>query len=138
MLWPEELKQAVRSKVENRGLTSFVIDAVRQKLATHDHQESVAAELSAARFLVQQLADALATGGDYEDREQALRFIGLPDWVDQDGWGFKVSPAETSIPAPKVEVPSPRPELERPSEPSTDLCPTCGEQLVDGECWTCS
>lgn len=33
MLWPSDLKESLRKKVGKRGLTEFVVSAVRQKIA---------------------------------------------------------------------------------------------------------
>lgn len=103
MLWPVELKEAVREEVGPRGLTTFTVAAVRAKLGTHDSHKEDSKELNEVRFLVQRLADSIALGGDYEDRESTLREIDLPPWVDTTGWPEHLARAinpEESTPEP--------------------------------------
>jgi len=86
MEWPVDLKDQVREKVGPRGLTDFTIDAVRAKLATHTAHQAAVEELEEVKFLAQQLADAIALGGDYEDTAETLRLFDLPSWIETTGW----------------------------------------------------
>lgn len=91
MLWPPELKAAVRERVGSRGLTEFVIEATKAKLGTHDAHKADSKELSEVKYLAQQLADSIAMGSDYADPLTTLQEIGLPDWIQTDGWTDELS-----------------------------------------------
>lgn len=103
MLWPEDLKEAVRERVGSRGLTEFAIEAVRAKLGTHDAHKADSKELNEVKFLAQSLADTIAMATDYEDPASQLRVLDLPDWISTEGWPEHlqdVVPVEDSTPEP--------------------------------------
>lgn len=86
MVWPDSLKAKVRDRVGGRGLTDFVVEAVEAKLGKRDGHDPSSREMNEVRDLAQRLADALALGGDYEDRASALRYLQLPAWIQTIGW----------------------------------------------------
>lgn len=110
MLWPESLKEKVRDRVGSRGLTVFTIEAVEAKLGIHDSHKADAKELNEVKDLAQRLADALAMGGDYEDRASALRLLELPAWIQTVGWPDQLAAIvkpEDSTPEPVEPEPEP-------------------------------
>lgn len=130
MLWPVELKDAVREEVGPRGLTDFTLEAVRAKLGVHDAHKEDSKELNEVRFLAQRLADAIALGGDYEDRAETLRLMELPAWIRTDGWASDLAAIvqpEDSTPEPVVEPDLPSladiDEMNEPEVMETKPCP---------------
>jgi hypothetical protein len=120
MLWPETLKEKVRDRVGSRGLTDFTIEAVEAKLGIHDAHRADSKELSEVKDLAQRLADALALGGDYEDRVSTLRLLEPPAWLQTIGWPEELAAVvkpEDSTPEP-VDEPEPdsQHKTERPVE----------------------
>jgi hypothetical protein len=113
MLWPETLKEKVRERVGSRGLTDFTIGAVEAKLGIHDAHRADSRELNEVKDLAQRLADALALGGDYEDRVSAMRLLELPAWVQTIGWPDDLAAVvhvEDSEPEPIVSTSPPEPD----------------------------
>jgi hypothetical protein len=217
MVWPKSLKERVRDQVGSRGLTEFVLEAVEAHLdeGARAAIQQAGKEVNQLKWLVQQLADRVAMGGDSDKRLSGLMELELPEWIETKGWprdmAQRVRPEPVQLePAPdpdkvvvaeKVERPKPvepapepkkvsaddllskvmakaqqkgvaladiglkpaseieRPKFERPSTtedspidvpmPSTPVaqemttdspaekCPTCDQELIDGECWTC-
>lgn len=127
MIWPKELKERVRERVNSRGLTDWVLDAVRARL-----DEVPDADM---RELVQRMADSIALGGDYEDREMAIHMLDLPDWVDRSEWPW-VKYAQQLVESeaapddePETDA-QPNPEPEPEPEP---VEPEVAESGPDGE-----
>lgn len=125
MLWPTELKERVREKVGQRGLTKFALEAVEAKLGTFDAQlavedakAEVEKELAQVRDLAQHLADAIATSGPGFNGFEVLWEIGLPPWMDTKGWPEHTAnlvrglDAVVARPAPKDEA------AEQPKQPT--------------------
>lgn len=136
MVWPAHLKEQVRELVGSRGLTNFTVDAVREKLGR--------------------------LGGDGElrvdppgDSRAVLAEPSPPAPPTAEQPGPQPEPAALSVapnqvPAP-VEVMSNLPLPERmararllvkereggDTKATADQCPTCLDELVNGECWTC-
>ena len=142
MIWPQDLHAQVRARVHSRGLTAWVLDAVRARL-----NETPDADM---RELVQRMANSIALGGDYEDREMAIHMLDLPDWVDRSEWpwvkgarqlvssesGSDAWPDSThdadevdkeadggESPAPDLDAPEPEPELEPDPQPDVETQP---------------
>lgn len=118
MLWPDSLKAQVRDRVGGRGLTDFTVAAVESKLGKRDSHEASSKELNEVKDLAQRLADALALGGDYEDRASALRYLELPAWIQTVGWPDELTTvvaAEEPAPEP-VEPEGDQHKAERPVE----------------------
>lgn len=86
MQWPQDLKERVRGVAGGRAMTKYVIDAVEARLDEQSALDAQRKELWDARYLCQQLADALAMAGDYEDRISVLRTLDLPAWIETSGW----------------------------------------------------
>lgn len=254
MVWPKDLKDEVRDKAGQRGMTDFIMEATRLHLGVSADLDATTTQLNEAKHLVQLLADRLVMGGEHDDRLQALMELELPAWIDTTGWptpmaelvhpevptaplvgdpvtvthappktpppavdelpepgeaqppvpdkpepsapevstpvdlphdkqgprddlfakvmaktggkladvpGLKVA-ADVEPPAEKAPVDGPIEPLDGPSGLSVDdddqaaealevmeevveiatkagkACPTCGDELIDGECWTCS
>jgi hypothetical protein len=134
MLWPTDLKGTVRDMVGPRGLTDFVVDAVKAKLdmPVEDPEVVESKELGEARFLVQRLADCIAMAGEYEDRESTLRELDLPPWVETTGWPENLARAINPI-EPVMQPVNPQP-VEQPVEEVPELAPDHGaEPLIDHE-----
>lgn len=134
MNWPAELKREVRDRVGNREMTTFVLEAVRDRLDGYKELGDVNRLLIEARELAQQLADAVVTGGDREERAAALMELHLPEWIDRTGWPSQMQHRDQTGPdllqdggyTGPVEVVL-----------NADACPDCKEPLVAGECWHC-
>lgn len=151
MLWPVDVKEAVRERVGPRGLTDFTVAAVREKLGqpVPDAELAESKELGDARFLVQRLADCIAMSGEYEDRESVLREIDLPPWVQTIGWpenlARAINPIEPvgqvvetdtrpDIPADNSEPDIESPQVSGPAEVDTAVGNSVDEQpLIDHE-----
>jgi hypothetical protein len=237
MVWPKALKDQVRDKAGQGGMTEWVMEAARIHLGVSGDLDATTVELNQAKHLVQLLADRLVMGGEHDDRLQALMEVELPEWIDVTGWPApmaalvkpeaptapaigdpvtvtEVVPAKTPPPAVESvpesgeapsEVPVQTPvdlphdkqsgdrddlfakvmkktggklegvpglkvasEVEPPPEPApvdgpieplpedveaekalevieevveiatSTKCPECGDELIDGECWTCA
>jgi hypothetical protein len=112
MIWPQSLKEKVRDRVGSRGLTDFTISAVEAKLGIHDTHQADSRELNEVKDFAQRLADALAMGGDYEDRASTLRLLEPPAWLQTIGWPDDLAAVvkpEDSTPEP-VDEPDEEPE----------------------------
>lgn len=129
MQWPKPLKAEVRERVGARGLTEFVLDAVRLHLdGGAQRAQTDAQEINELKWLVQQLADRVAIGGDADVRKSGLMELELPAWIDTSGW-----PADM---AALVKVPVASPVSD---EPERQECPQHAKtfHVVGGECPKC-
>lgn len=116
MQWPADLKKQVQNLVGTRGLTTFTLQAVRDRLAKTDAEKRLASdleglqhELGEARDLAQLLADRCVM--NYEDRRAALMEVDLPPWLATDGW-----PDDIAEMVPKGEH---QPKVVKADEPVT-------------------
>lgn len=148
MLWPSDLKNAVRGKVGARGLTDFTIEAVRAKLeeesgSTHEPISSSSSTL-AGRTSDQRppiapplnpedgpiigdprtILSAEPLRSSTSDLLEKLRSKAAEKGVDLSGLDLQAA-SDISIPSHKE------------MSVKTDACPSCGVAMVNGECWDC-
>ncbi len=136
MLWPSELKEQVRDKAGQRGMTDFTVEAVRARLTVTDDLEQAKKELAKTQYLAQLLADRVAMGGDEQDRREAMMEVELPSWIQTDGWPKEIAdlvkpepapepvkpvvtivpPKEAPVAKPEPDEPAPEPAVETPVE----------------------
>lgn len=90
MIWPESLKAQVREAVGVRGLTTFAVAAVEEKLSSIDAQKRLETEVQGlrkevdeTRYLAQLLADRFVMS---DDRRTSLMEVDLPHWMETNGW----------------------------------------------------
>lgn len=102
MNWPAALKERVTEAVGQRGLTTFAVAAVEEKLSSIDAQkrlegevEGLRKEIDETRYLAQLLADRFVMS---DDRRSALMEVDLPSWLETNGW-----PDELAALVPKVD-----------------------------------
>lgn len=126
MVWPSSLKEQVRERVGQRGLTGFVLEAVQTKLGTHDavtqEIKETSRELNEARDLAQRMADLFVRQGDYEDPTEQLQELALPAWIATTGWPSelaKLVPPEDSRLLVNVLADEP----EKPEKPEAEVEP---------------
>lgn len=123
MYWPAELQERVREKVGQRGLTEFTLQAVRAKLGEPEPTVDEG-QLNEAQEVAQRLADALAMGGDYEDRQSQLRLMELPAWISTEGWPDDLAgivPLEEPVAEPIThEVAPEAEEVEQEPDPAPE------------------
>lgn len=105
MVWPKSVKERVRDKVGNRGLTEFVLEAVDLHLVgdTAERLQLAGKETNELKWLVQQLADRVAMGGDSDVRLQGLMELELPSWIETAGWPKEAADRVRPDLAPKVK-----------------------------------
>jgi hypothetical protein len=131
MLWPSELKEQVRDKAGQRGMTVFTVEAVRARLTVTDDLEQAKKELAKTQYLAQLLADRVAMGGDAQDRREAMMEVELPSWIQTDGWPKEIADLVKPEPAPEPvkpvvtivppkEAPVAKPEPDERPEPAVE------------------
>lgn len=122
MMWPVEVKEAVREHVGGRGLTQFVIEAVKSKLDTRPDQMATRKELNETRDLAQRMVDAIVRFGPEEDTLSVIQELELPVWIDTTGWPqeYVAAVARDEPIAEVVNEPEPEPEPEPVAEPDDE------------------
>lgn len=121
MMFPTDLKEHLQEVAGPRNLTTWVLNAIYDKLEQKaqgalDPAEAKVLEgqLKEARKLAQTFADAIAATDDDPNPQRVLQSRNLPDWLDQKSWPqhLKVEPK----PTPAIEVGAESP-VERKVEP---------------------
>lgn len=156
MMWEPRLKERVQERVGARGLTDFVIEAVQEKLDSlppmtveemrqmveqrnavveadqpprvFEPDQSVVPQPSGARSNGRAVEEPVAPAPPVTQRF-ASSAGGLADMLGRAAaMGVQtddLSPVQAE-PITDVAVADP-----------PDACPTCGQDRIDGECWTC-
>lgn len=117
MVWPAALKEHVRGLVGNRGLTDFTVDAVREKLAA--------------------LGEAMPQPVQPEPENEPAPEVQPEPAPSSGAPNQELAPDEESKLSLSEQMNQTRAPLDEhgPAEPGR--CPTCKDELVNGECWTC-
>lgn len=112
MMFPSDLKDRLQELAGPRNLTSWVLNAVYDKLEQKaegalepTEAKKLEAQLLEARDLAQALADAIAATDDDPNPQRALQGRELPDWLSQKDWPLHLK-AEAR-PTPVVVEPEP-------------------------------
>jgi hypothetical protein len=126
MVWPADLKEQVRRTVGARGMTEFTLDAVRDKLAKM--QTTVSNEPS----------DPEPPPTKYDHYAKQLNGTVTestgPALDPRPGDGFAMDPAEVA----KLPLAQRMAQARKTwRDPAAQHCSDCGDELVNGECWTC-
>jgi hypothetical protein len=157
MMWTPDLKERVRERVGTRGLTDWVIDAVEEKLAAapprtieemRQHQERKAREADQPVTPPAPLETSSSWGDPKPSSpngrpEPVLEPVterfgsstgGMNDLLSRaSAMGVKTDDIQSG-PNRLQDVQTP---VQAPPIIVENACPTCGGELIDGECWTC-
>ena len=138
MNWPNDLKAAVRDRVGSRGLTTFVLAAVREKLGAGS-TEQVTEDL---RPLTERLFRVVASLGSHEAAREVLEDPSLPSWLGREELTKITAQAEVAerparrdpkpitAATPTVKVGTPTPPASAPEQP---VAPAPAPEIVEPE-----
>jgi len=122
-IWPKSIKERVRRLSGARGVTTWTLEAVEQRLAREEGDAPPAVTPAPVT------TPAPATPTPAVDPLQNEGIAALAD---------KAGLRRASELAPPPAQPEPEPvEPEVVTSDPTDLCPKCNEPRVNGECWNC-
>jgi len=148
MVWPKDLKDKVRDRAGHRGITEFVTKAVETYLGEVPKPDSenkrvfvpdsaVASTLSEPQETPIHKPNKAAAAPESAPEPEDPGAQDLPHDTSGRDDLFARLMAKTGggvdFDAMKAQL---KPASEIP-KPQKDSCPRCGEELVDGECWTC-
>ena len=127
MNWPNDLKAAVRDRVGSRGLTTFVLAAVREKLGASSTEQAT----EDLKPLVERLFRVVASLGSHEAAREVLEDPSLPSWLGREELTKITAQAEAAeqpsrrdpkpiaAATPTVKVGTPAPLAPLPEQPAT-------------------
>lgn len=142
MNWPNDLKAAVRDRVGSRGLTTFVLAAVREKLGAGVTGQAT----EDLKPLVERLFRVVASLGSHEAAREVLEDPSLPSWLGREELTKITAQAEAAeqpsrrdprpiaAATPTVKVGTPAPPAPLPEEPATPApAPAPAPEIVEPE-----
>lgn len=129
---PEDLGTQTREQLVEAALDPELIQAEKEQREKESAElQTFDADPEAMDFLEKK---AMAKDGNRDDL--FARIMAKTGGALDDVPGLKLA-SDIEKPAPKPVEPEPAPQVEAPAA-STEVCPNCGDLLVEGECWSCA
>lgn len=156
MMWPKALKDQVRELAGHRGMTEWTVKAVEKHLQVINISSYKSAENDGSEN--EQPSEPAPPEAMSVETPQEPAFAknpktkvvpkidpqpepeGLPhDLSSRDDLFAKLmakTGGDVDLDSLKKAL-KPASEIPKPEPKDDNRCPTCGEELIDGECWTC-
>lgn len=160
MMWPKALKDQVRELAGHRGMTEWTVKAVEKHLQVINTSSYKSAENAGSEN--EQPSEPATPEAVSVETPQEPAFAKNPKTPKAANKSTKVhsQPEPEGLPhdlssrddlfaklmaktGGDVDLDSlkkalkPASEIPKPEPKDDTRCPTCGEELIDGECWTC-